>query len=280
MQRENLFMVNIGIDQEDALIDREELILRRENPTIRADRAALDEKLGKAIMKNAFGAAGAMMILSTLFLMGGLCFGLMTAVNYLRDKIFSPLLLGVAVGALILGGVFALIRKKLDKKNEENSPLDAFDDSYARINEISRRDLGVPDGVKTVQIFGYFYDEKNVPSGAYDVDEVGVFVEAGKLCLHHADVVIGIPLESIEGIVKCGETVTFKDWMCDEDGNEDGYLRYGIEKKQIDEFNDEYSMQGYYSLRFCVDGEPMELIVPLYSAEPLLELLGLEVTEE
>ena len=278
MQRENLFMVNI--DKDDAQIDREELILRRENPTIRADRAALDEKLGKAIMKSAFGAAGTMMILSYLFLIGGICLGLMTAVNYLSDKIFSPLLLGVAVTALVLGGVFTLIRKKLDKKNEENSPLDAFDDSYARINEISRRDLGVPDGIKTVQIFGYFYDEKNAPSGAYDVDEVGVFVEDGKLCLHHADVVIGIPLESIEGIVKCGETVTFKDWICDEDGDEEGYLQYGIKKKQIDEFNDEYSMQGYYSLRFTTGDTPMELIVPLYSAEPLLELLGIEATEE
>ena len=117
MQRENLFMVNI--DKDDAQIDREELILRRENPTIKADREALNEKLGKAIMKSAFGAAGAMMILSYLFLIGGIFLGLMTAVNYLSDKIFSPLLLGIAVTALVLGGVFALIRKKLDKMMEE-----------------------------------------------------------------------------------------------------------------------------------------------------------------
>ena len=278
MQRENLFMVNI--DKDDAQIDREELILRRENPTIKADREALNEKLGKAIMKSAFGAAGAMMILSYLFLIGGIFLGLMTAVNYLSDKIFSPLLLGVAVTALVLGGVFALIRKKLDKKNEENSPLDALDESFARINEISRRDLGVPDGVGSVQIFGYFYDEKNEPSGAYDVDEVGVFVEDGKLCMHHVDVVIAIPLESIEGIVKCGETVTFKEWLFDDAHDSESFAQYGIEKKQIDEFDDEYSMKGYYSLRFTSGNTPMELIVPLYSAEPLLELLGLEATEE
>ena len=278
MKRENLFMVNI--DKDDAQIDREELILRRENPTIKADREALNEKLGKAIMKSAFGAAGTMMILSYLFLIGGIFLGLMTAVNYLSDNIFSPLLIGIAVTALVLGGVFALIRKKLDKKNEENSPLDALDESFARINEISRRDLGVPDGVGSVQIFGYFYDEKNEPSGAYDVDEVGVFVEDGKLCMHHVDVVIAIPLASIEGIVKCGGTVTFKDWLFDDAHDSENFAQYGIKKKQIDEFDDEYSMKGYYSLRFTSGNTPMELIVPLYSAEPLLELLGLEVTEE
>ena len=279
MQRENLFMVNI--DSDDVQIDREELILRRENPTIKSDREALNEKLGKAIMKNAFGAAGVMMVLSTLFLMGGLYFGLMMLVNYFRDKVFSVLPLCITLGALILGGVFALIRKKLEKKNEENSPIDALDDSFARINEISRRDLGVPDGIDSVQIFGYFYDEENTPSGAYDVDEVGVFVEDGKLCLHHVDVVIGIPLESIEGIVKCHETVTFKDWICGEDGDEEGYLQYGIEKKQIDEYNEEYSMSGYYSLRFSLEGTSMEMILPLYNdIEPLLSILNLEVSEE
>ena len=279
MQRENLFMVNI--DSDDVQIDREELILRRENPTIKADREALNAKLGKAIMKHAFGAAGVMMILSTLFLMGGLYFGLMMLVNYFRDKVFSVLPLCIALGALILGGVFALIRKKLEKKSEENSPIDALDDSFARINEISRRDLGVPDGIDSVQIFGYFYDEENTPSGAYDVDEVGVFVEDGKLCLHHVDVVIGIPLESIEGIVKCHEAVTFKDWICGEDGDEEGYLQYGIEKKQIDEYNEEYSMNGYYSLRFSLEGTPMEMILPLYNdIEPLLSILNLEVSEE
>jgi hypothetical protein len=271
----------VNIDSDDVQIDREELILRRENPTIKADREALNAKLGKAIMKHAFGTAGVMMILSTLLLMGGLYFGLMMLVNYFRDKVFSVLPLCITLVALILGGVFALIRKKLEKKSEENSPIDALDDSFARINEISRRDLGVPDGIDSVQIFGYFYDEENTPSGAYDVDEVGVFVEEGKLCLHHVDVVIGIPLESIEGIVKCHETVTFKDWICGEDGDEEGYLQYGIEKKQIDEYNEEYSMNGYYSLRFSLEGTPMEMILPLYNdIEPLLSILNLEVSEE
>ncbi len=270
----------VNIDNEDAVIDRKELILRRENALIKADREALNEKLGKAVMKSAFGTAGVMMVLSALFLMGGFCFGLITAVNYLRDKIFSPVMLGITVGALILGGAFALIRKKLEKKNEENSPIDALDESFARINEISRRDLGVPDDANRVQLFGYFYDEDNAPSGAYDVDEVGVFVENGTLCLHHVDIIIGIPIDSIEGIVKLGDTVTFKDWLLDAPYDSEEYSRYGIEKKQVDEFTEEYSMQGYYSIRFTVEGDPLEMLVPLYSAEPLFELLGLEAVEE
>ena len=46
MQRENLFMVNI--EKDDAQIDREELILRRENALIKADREALAEQYVKA----------------------------------------------------------------------------------------------------------------------------------------------------------------------------------------------------------------------------------------
>lgn len=278
MQRENLFMINIHSDDEQ--IDRKELILRRENPIIKADREALNEKLGKAIMKNAFGPAGVMMILSTLFLMGGLCFGLLTVVDYLREKSISPIVLGVAVVSLALGGIFALIRKNIDKKNEENSPLDALDESYARIAELSRRDLGVPSDAKRIELFAHFYDESDAPDEAYDIDEVEAFVEDGKLCLYHIDVVIAIPLDSIEGIVKCGDTVRFKDQTRDSLDDSEEYSKYGIEKKQIDGYNAEYSMKGYYSLRFSLDGTPMEIAIPLYEIEPLLDLIGLEVVEE
>ena len=49
MQRENLFMVNI--DSDDVQIDREELILRRENPTIKADREALSREYERMALR-------------------------------------------------------------------------------------------------------------------------------------------------------------------------------------------------------------------------------------
>lgn len=270
----------VNLDKDDAQIDREELILRRENAVIKADREALNERLGKAIMKSVFGVAGVMMILSALFLMLGICLGLITLKIYLEEGKLAPIPLCIAIAAAALCGAFALVRRSLEKKNEKCSPTDALDAEYARLNEISKNDLGVPSDAKKLTVLGYFYDAENAPEGAYDVDEVTAFVEDGKLCLYHVDVVIAIPKESIEGIVSCKGSLSFKDWVEDAPYDSEDYAQYHIEMKQIDEFNEEYTMRGYCAIRFVIDGTPMEILAPLYQLESWLALLELEPTEE
>ena len=39
-------------------------------------------------------------------------------------------------------------------------------------------------------------------------------------------------------------------------------------------------MNGYYSLRFTHEGEPFELLFPLFNAEKLLKLIDREAVEE
>ena len=278
MKRENLFMIDL--DKDDTVIDREEFILRRESALVEAERKELDEKLSKSILKSVFGIYGFMTLFFGLFLMAGLCCGVVTLFHYFETKVFSTIPLCMAVLFLILSGVFGVLKKVLDKKKKQHDHINAMDDEYGRLNEISKRELKIPSDAKTVEIFGHFYHEDSATDKPYDVDEVAIFEEDGKLCLHHVGIVIAVPIDSIEGVVKLGDTITFSDWMKEVPHDSDEYLQYHIVKRQVNEYDEEYSMNGYYSIRFTKEGTPFELLVPLYEIDPFLDILKLEVTEE
>jgi hypothetical protein len=278
MNRENLFMINI--DNDDSSIDREEFVIRRENAQIKSDRAELDEKMIKAIHKTVFGAHSVFMIFSCLFLLLGIYLGFVTLTDYFDSKTVPTLPLCLTCVFLVLSGIFAIFKKMFEKKSEENSPVNALDQSYARLNEISRRDLGVPSDAETAEIFCHFYDCDFSSDEPYNVDTVTVFEEDGKLCLHHVGVVVAVPINSIESVVKLSDPVIFSDWTKDESHDSAEYLQYNIQKKQVDELHEEYSMRGCYSIRFTSDNTPMEILVPPYEIKPFFDILKLELTEE
>ncbi len=278
MERENLFRVNL--DKDDVEIDRGEFILRRESAAVAAEREALNEKLSKSILRSVVGVHGVMSIFFVLCLIGGLFCGLMTLVEYLENKALSEALLAMAVILLALSVVFLVLKVVFGKKEGKNDSVDAIDDELGRLNEISKRELRVPSDARKVELFGRFYHEGSAPDEPYDVDEMDVFEEDGNLCLHHVGVVIAVPIASIEAVVKLGDTITFSDWMKDEEYDSEPYAQYHIVKRQVGEYEEEYSMNGYCSIRFLREGTPFELIVPLYEVEPFLDILKMEVTEE
>ena len=278
MERENLFMIDI--EKDETVIDREEFILRRESAPVKDKRKELDEKLTKSILKSVFGIHGLMTVFVGLFLMAGLFCVLVTLFHYFETKEFSTIPLCMAILFLTLSGFFWTFKKTLDKKKEGNDPLNAMDDEYYRLNEISKRELKIPSDAKTVEIFGHFYHKDSAPDEPYDVDEMEIFEEDGKLCLRHVGTVIAVPIDSIEAVVKLGDTITFSDWTKDVPYDSDEYLQYHIVKRQVNEYDEEYSMNGYYSIRFAKEGTPFELLVPLYEIAPFLDILKLEATEE
>ncbi len=279
MERENLFRINI--ENDDMVIDREEFILRRESALAKAERKELDEKLSKSILRSVLGIRSLAVLFFGLFLMAGLCCGAIALFHFFETKVFSTILSCVAVFFLILSGVFGALKKVLDKKYEKDDPVKAMDDEYDRLNAISKRELKIPSDAKTVEIFARFYREDSDLNEPYDVDEVAIFEEDGKLCLYHVGgSVIAVPIDSIEAVVKLGDIITFSDWMKDVPHDSDEYLQYHIEKRQVDEYNEEYSMRGYYSIRFTKEGTPFEILVPLYEIEPFLDILKFEVTKE
>ena len=58
------------------------------------------------------------------------------------------------------------------------------------------------------------------------------------------------------------------------------YAKYRITMKEANQIEEHYTMKGYYSLRFTQEGEPFELLFPLFNAEKLLALLDREIIEE
>lgn len=278
MERENLFRVDL--DALDTEINRAEFILRRESAAVKAEREALNEKWSKSILKSVIGARGVVNIFFVTCLLGGLLCGLITLIEYLENQALSGALLAMPIIFLALSVVFLVLKVVFGKKEGKNDSVDAIDNELGRLNEISKRELRVPSDARKVEIFAQFYDKSSTPDEPYDVDEVEIFEENGKLCLYYVDVVIAVPIDSIEAVVKLGAPITFSDWMKDEPYDSELYAPYHIVKKQVGEYEEEYSMNGSYSIRFSKEGTPFELIVPLYEIEPFLDILKMEVTEE
>ncbi len=276
MKRENLFCFDLNKD--NATIDREEFILRRESAAVAAERDTLNKKMSKAILKSVVGGVGVISICSVLFLMAGVACGLVVLFRHLETKVFS-LEQGFMAGLLlVLSGILWVIKTVFAKKNEGDDSL-PYEDEMDRLNSISMRELRVPSDAKRVELFGYFYDKLDL-SEPYDTDQVDVFEEDGRLCLHHVGCVIGIPIDSVEAVVKVKESITFKDWTKDVPYDSGEYAPYHIVERKLSEYDEEYSMDGYYSIRFVGEGEAFELVVPPYEIQPFLDILQMEVTEE
>ena len=277
MERENL--IRVDLDKEDVTIDREEFILRRESAAVRAERNELDKRLNKEIMKYVFGGGGIVGILFIVCVMACFCC-VAVFMGCFENNVFSVIPLCLAAFFLGASVVLGIIKKARDKKNEEKEPVFSTDSEYDRLSEISEQELRIPKDAKTVELFGHFYNKDSAPDEPYDVDQMEIFEENGMLCLHHVGFVIGVPMDSIEAVVKVEDTVTFSDWMKDDAHDSEPYAQYHITKRQVSEYEEEYSMDGYYSIRFSKDGTPFELAVPLYEIEPFLDILKLKVTEE
>ena len=114
---------------------------------------------------------------------------------------------------------------------------------------------------------------------AYTNDAPTAFVEDGKLCFWYNSAVVGFPMSEIEALVKVNDSITFDSWMADDPYDGLKYAKYGITMKEV-EYEEHYTMNGYYSLRFTHEGEPFELLFPLFNAEKLLALLDCEIVEE
>ncbi|MBO4979226.1 MAG: hypothetical protein J6D16_02340 [Clostridia bacterium] len=280
MERENLFRVDLDSEKDDVVIDREEFILRRESAAVAAEREALNEKWRKSLLKSVIGVHSVMNIFFVLFLLGGLLCGLMTLIEYLESKVLSEALLATTILFLALSVVFLVLKVVFGKKEGKNDSPDAIDDELGRLNEISKRELRVPRDARKVELFWQFYEKNSTFDEPYDLDEVEIFEENGKLCLYYIDAVIGVPIDRIEAVVKLGDTITFSDWMKDEEYDSAPYVQYGITKRQVGEHEEEYSMNGYYSIRFREEGTPFEILVPPYEIKPFLDILKMEVTKE
>ena len=278
MTRKNIFSVNLD---DESVIDNEEFVLRRENAALSAKREQLSEELSKALHKTV--KKSLLRMLPTFLgcglgvLLGSIAFEILEA----KEKF--PVALGIVAGVLFVAGiVYAVINSKREKANEDkpDEGMEELDKAYATFNEQVKRELNIPEDAPQVDILTHMYStDDKAKKTVYSGDTANVFIEDGKLCFWYGEAVVGFPMSEIEALVKVNDPITFDAWMPDDPHDSLKYAQYGIEKKEVD-YEEEYTMTGYYSLRFAHEGEPFELIFPLFDAEKLLKLLDREIVEE
>lgn len=278
MNRQNLFSINI---HDTNVIDNEAFVLRRESAELSAKREKLNEELSQAFHKT-IKKAILRMLPAFLACALGLILGSVAFETFQSNEVF-PTILGILAGMLLVAGiVYGAINHKKQKENE-NKPdkdMEALDEKYEDFHTTVKSELGIPENAPQVDILTYRYSNNDQKiKSLIDMDTANVFVEDGKLCFWYGEAVIGFPMSEIEALVKVNEPITFDSWMPDDPHDSLKYAQYGIEKKKVD-YDEQYTMKGYYSLRLTHEGEPFELIFPLFDAEKLLKLLDREIVEE
>ena len=279
MMRKNIFHTNLDSEQ---IIDDESFVLRREAAEISAKRKDLGEQLNKAIKKSikqsllrtlpAYITAGVGMLLGSI------------AFEIFEKKEKFPAVLGIIAGILIVVGIGLAILNHKRTKAKEDEPdenLEELDNLYGDFDEEVKKDLAVPADAVEVHFFAHTYsaDDKKKKKTVYDLYPCLAFIEEEKLCFWYGEAIIGFPMSEIEALVKVNEPITFDSWLSDDPHDSLKYAQYGIEKKEVD-YEEEYTMTGFYSLRLTHEGDPFELIFPLFDAEKLLKLLDREIVEE
>ena len=278
MDRQNLFSINL---KNKSAIDNEAFILRCENSALSAKREQLSEELTKTLHKTV--KKSLLRMLPTFIGCGlGVLLGSVAFETFESNEVF-PAVLGVIAGFLFVGGiVYGVINGKKQKANEDkpDADMEELDKKYEAFNQEVKRELGIPENAPQVDILTYMYSpEDKITKTVYSGDTTNVFIEDGKLCFWYGEAVIGFPMSEIEALVKVNEPITFDSWMPDAPHDSLKYAQYGIEKKEVD-YDEQYTMKGYYSLRLTHEGEPFELLFPLFDAETLLGLLNREIVEE
>ena len=280
MERENLFCMNL--DDEDAIIDHEEFILRRVSADTAAKGKAIREEVASFVFKGISKGFWLQCVALGALALAVLCL-VRTVLGFIET---GTLPLAFALLTLAFGfaaGVLYTVRRKQSAKNEEklDQGLASFDGEYDCYVREVKHELTIPEGTVAAEVFTRMYS-KDMPEAdaPYTPDTVELFAEDGKLCLFYGDAVLAVPLSAIDAVVRVEKSITFDAWNKEIRHDKGDYLQYKISFEETKDGEERYSMTGYYSLRFTHGGAPFEILVPLYEIKPFLELVALTPTEE
>lgn len=284
MERKNVFIINL--DDDANAIENQSLILRRESSALAERRKELDHQfsteLTKNIRKDIWRTIIPYFIIAIGFIAGTIAFE-----TYDPNGAFPIVATVVAVVMIAIGVIWTLINRKKDKEEDENpeelhSIMDNINSDYDTFNKQVKQELRIPENATDVEVFTTMHSATRDKKAtfAYTNDTPFAFVEDGKLCFWYNSAVVGFPMSEIEALVKVKDSITFDSWMADDPYDSIKYAQYGIEMEEVDQIEEHYTMKGYYSLRLTHEGEPSELLFPLFDAEALLGLINREVVEE
>ena len=265
MERKNMFTLNL--DGKTDAYECGDLLLRQIDARMQAEEKELNDHYHKVFMGSVKSTVYSLIAVPFLVILG-LILRVIPALQPYKTGIIGGI--GIVIMAIIAMNV--ILNKKLRKKS-----TDAARDQVDRFYERCARALHVPEKAPRVDIFAYLYEEKEgarknyYASGAYLAEFSHVFEENGNLCLYSATRVYAVPIASVEEFVRVDETIRFASWDKETPHNEGKYAPYNI----VSCGNDEYSMNGYYRIRFTHEGTPYELLIAAYDIEPFLEIIPL-----
>lgn len=265
MERKNMFTLNL--DGKTDAYECGDLLLRQIDARMQAEEKELNDHYHKVFMGSVKSTVYSLIAVPFLVILG-LILRVIPALQPYKTGIIGGI--GIVIMAIIAMNV--ILNKKLRKKS-----TDAARDQVDRFYERCARALHVPEKAPRVDLFAYLYEEKEgarknyYASGAYLAEFSHVFEENGNLCLYSATRVYAVPIASVEEFVRVDETIRFASWDKETPHNEGKYAPYNI----VSCGNDEYSMNGYYRIRFTHEGTPYELLIAAYDIEPFLEIIPL-----
>ncbi len=272
MSAQNMFQMNMS--KEDSNYECDELLIREIDQK-------LQDKVKKAKTEFSTGwskdlRASLLTALSApLLALIGVAALFLSLTEYFKGQSIA---LYFAIGALALLAVSAFLYVRSKRKAKDGYDEKEYYTQFDAVANECEAFLNIPEMTREIDVFAYFYTEENgerknyYESGAYVNEVMEVFEEDGKLCLYCFSRVWAFPIDCIEEIVEVKEDVRFTDWTKSIEYNRGNYMQYKISK-----IDNEYTMNGYYSVRFTYEGKAYELFVPSYDIEAILSVTKMKV---
>ena len=271
--RRNIFSMNTSID--DSTYECDEFLIRKLDDKMASEKKKMDAELNRHISKMLMGGISPIIISIALLGLGVmlLCLALGEILEGNKDVISL-----CVAGAILLfaSGIVFIFSKKARKPHTESKEYEDFSDELDRFYDLCARSLNVPNSAPEVEIYTYLYtEEKGVrkslcTNNAYINETMRIFEERENLCIYCADSVWGVPIGSIEEIAEIKEDIFFNDWSKDTPYNEGKYSKYKIEELH----DGDYKINGYYSIRFSLNDQHYEILVPKYEIEIFTKIIN------
>lgn len=159
-------------------------------------------------------------------------------------------------------------------------------ESYNKLNTIGTEifsELNIPDSAACIDVFlentkidkNGEQKSKKLTMVPYFNEQMAVFVEKDLLCFGDVSLVLGIPIDSFEGIKKINKFIQFPEWHKDVGFRSPEYKQYKIYFNN----NGFFYCKPFYEIDFEVDGEQYYFYIPCYDKDNFMKALGIQLAE-
>lgn len=130
--------------------------------------------------------------------------------NFIQEYLWLIIILSISIVIFIFSIILAILNKK---KKKEHKADEVSHDLFNEILETSKKFLSIPNSAQSLEVLMEQHKDKKANEiKKYSNVILSVFIEKDMLCLADLYVVIGIPLQNLEGFDIVKETHRFAYW--------------------------------------------------------------------